>query len=135
MSNNITISTSQLASGNFENIVIVSGSLSGEARAAVIDYTNYYKELVETHKEIKNILQEINEDIDKLRDLADPGGTGTGIRTITPFGEIGTAALYHLFVRQGQIVAEPNSDSSTQASSLAELRSTIDELRSNFNSF
>jgi hypothetical protein len=46
----------------------------------------------------------LNEDVDKLRKLADPDKIGTGIRTVQPWSEIGFALLYKKFIEEGGVL-------------------------------
>jgi len=49
-------------------------------------------------------LELIKEDINKLRNLADPDKIGTGIRTVQPWSEIGFALLYKKFIEEGGVL-------------------------------
>ena len=76
-------------------------------------------------------LEQIENDIIRLRDLADKEREGTGIITTSPFGYLGNAILYQLYVKQAQILEEPAASSESQVAALAELNTVVSEL---FNS-
>jgi len=78
----------------------------------------------------------IKEDIDKIRKLADPDEIGTGIRTIQPFGSLGLAILYDLYITKAQILADdnfPDASDEEQQKALKKFQDTLNQLFNNFN--
>jgi HPt (histidine-containing phosphotransfer) domain-containing protein len=78
----------------------------------------------------------IKEDIDKIRKLADPDEIGTGIRTIQPFGSLGLAILYDLYITKAQILGDdnfPDASDEEQQKALKKFQDTLNELFNNFD--
>lgn len=78
----------------------------------------------------------IKEDIDKIRKLADPDEIGTGIRTIQPFGSLGLAILYDLYITKAQILGDdnfPDASDEEQQKALKKFQDTLNKLFNNFN--
>lgn len=78
----------------------------------------------------------IKEDIDKIRKLADPDEIGTGIRTIQPFGSLGLAILYDLYITKAQILGDdnfPEASDEEQQKALKKFQDTLNKLFNNFN--
>lgn len=76
-----------------------------------IDYTPYYDRIataIETiatnSTTIKDKIGIIQDDISRIRDLGDRDEDGLGFRTIQPFGEIASAALWLLYIEKGKIL-------------------------------
>ena len=111
-----------------------------------IDYSGYYEriatamETIATNSTtiatntttIATQLTAMADDIDRLRNLADHP-SGPGIRTISPYGYLGNAILYLLYVKQAQILEDPDAGGNSQAESLAKFKSIVDEMFANFD--
>lgn len=78
---------------------------------------------------IADSLENIEEDIDRLRVLADHPN-GPGIRTIQPYEEFTLSVLYSLYVKQAQAIADPDASAAGQAESLQKIQSIINEIKS-----
>ena len=108
-----------------------------------IDYSGYYERIATAMETIATNsttiatntstlatqLTAIADDIDNLRNLAN----SSGIRTISPYGYLGNAILYLLYVKQAQILEDPDAGGNYQAESLAKFKSIVDEMFANFD--
>jgi hypothetical protein len=83
-------------------------------------------------KTIASEIETIDTAIQKIRDLADHPN-GPGIRTISPYGYLGDAILYQLYVKQGQVLADAELDPAAQEESLNKINEIITELFSNLD--
>lgn len=111
-----------------------------------IDYTSFYDriatamETIATNSTtiatntttIATQLTAMADDIDRLRTLADHP-SGPGIRTVTPYGYIGNAILYLLYIKQAQILEEEFAGGNQQAESLARFNQILDDMFANFD--
>lgn len=70
--------------------------------------------------------------IQRLRDLADHP-SGPGIRTVTPYGYLGNAILYLLYIKQAQILEDGEAGANAQAESLGKFNDLLDEMFANFD--
>ena len=80
---------------------------------------------------IANEITTIDDHIERLKTLGDQPD-GPGIRTVQPFGLLGTAILYHLYVNQGQILEEEASEQ-VKTNSLNKYQEVINDLIANFD--
>jgi len=111
-----------------------------------IDYTGYYDriatamETVATNSTtiannttaITTQLTAIANDIDRLRELGDHP-SGPGIRTIQPYGYLGNAILYLLYIKQAQILEDGEANNKSQSLSLKKFNELLDEMFANFD--
>jgi hypothetical protein len=77
-------------------------------------------------------LTAIADDIDRLRELGDHP-SGPGIRTIQPYGYIGTAILYLLYIKQGQILEEELVGNNVESQSLKRFNEILDDMFRDFD--
>ncbi len=95
---------------------------------AAEDAEKHFKDIEAHLDKIEDHLGKTEEQISRMRDLSDPNIDGSGIRTISPYGYLGNAILYQLYVKQAQILEDPAASSEDQATALEELKSVINEL-------
>jgi hypothetical protein len=74
------------------------------------------------------------EQFKRLRELGDIDKVGTGIRTSEPYGNVATAILYQLYIKQAQMLSDPDASPADQTTSLNLLKQVIDELVANLDS-
>ena len=148
MSYTITIDTQTLASGETENVVVLTNTTGGasEETSVAVDYTDYYSriatalETIATNSTtiadnvttIANEITTIDDHIERLKTLGDQPD-GPGIRTVQPFGLLGTAILYHLYVNQGQILEDGEASEQVKTDSLNKYQEVINDLIANFD--
>jgi hypothetical protein len=70
--------------------------------------------------------------IQRLRDLADHP-SGPGIRTVQPYGYLGNAILYLLYIKQAQILEDGEAGENVQAEALAKFNDLLDEMFARFD--
>jgi len=136
----MTISTD---TSTIEGTTIV---IEDAGRDIAIDYSAYYDriatamETVATNSTtiannttaIVTQLTAIADDIDRLRELGDHP-SGPGIRTIQPYGYIGTAILYLLYIKQGQILEEELVGNNVESQSLKRFNEILDDMFRDFD--
>jgi len=138
MAVNLTTDTITGASGKTETVIIgreeFSNGFGGTDLEISIaaDNSAYLDRIATALETIATNSTEINNNIDRLRQLGDHPN-GLGIRTVQPYGILGVAALYHLYINQGQILEDDEVSSSLQADSLAKYKQVIDQLLNNFD--
>lgn len=86
-----------------------------------------------THNTIESHMDEIRDDIDRIRELADHPN-GLGIRFVSPYSGLGTAILYHLYVNQAQILEDDEASPEEKAAALQKYQDVLNDLVSNFSS-
>lgn len=108
-----------------------------------IDYSSYYERIAVATETLatnsttisNNIstiasqLTNMASDIDNLKTLANT----SGIRTIQPYGYVGNAILYLLYIKQAQILEEAEAGGNTQAEALQKFDQLLNEMFSNFD--
>lgn len=104
-----------------------------------IDYTPFYEriatamETIATNSTtIANEITTIDNHIERLKTLGDHPN-GPGIRTVQPYGILGLAILYHLYINQGQILEDEEVSEALKSQSLIKYKEVIAELMSNFD--
>jgi hypothetical protein len=104
-----------------------------------IDYTPFYEriatamETIATNSTtIANNTTTIKNDITRLKELADHP-SGPGIRTVQPYGYLGNAILYLLYIKQAQILEEGFAGGNAQAESLTKFNEILDDMFANFD--
>lgn len=111
-----------------------------------IDYTPFYEriatamETIATNSTtiatntttIATQLTAIADDIDRLRILADHP-SGPGIRTVQPYGYLGNAILYLLYIKQAQILEDGEAGANVQAEALGKFNELLDEMFTRFD--
>lgn len=111
-----------------------------------IDYTPFYEriatamETIATNSTtiatntttIATQLTAIADDIDRLRTLADHP-SGPGIRTVQPYGYLGNAILYLLYIKQAQILEDGEAGANVQAEALGKFNELLDEMFTRFD--
>ena len=136
----MTISTD---TSTIEGTTIV---IEDAGRDIAIDYSAYYDriatamETVATNSTtiadnttaIVTQLTAIADDIDRLRNLADHP-SGPGIRTIQPYGYLGNAILYLLYIKQAQILEDGEASNKEQSLSLKRFNELLDEMFRDFD--
>jgi hypothetical protein len=136
----MTISTD---TSTIEGTTIV---IEDAGRDIAIDYSAYYDriatamETVATNSTtiannttaITTQLTAIADDIDRLRNLADHP-SGPGIRTIQPYGYLGNAILYLLYIKQAQILEDGEASNKEQSLSLKRFNELLDEMFRDFD--
>lgn len=120
--------------------IVTDATLGGVA----IDYTGYYERIataletiatnstaikdslesieikqseISDHLDTQGTANNFASQIERIRSLGDRSGDGGGFRTVQPFGEIGAAILWLLYLEDGKILdKELASDEQLQAS-------------------
>jgi len=90
------------------------------------------QDILTQHTIVASEIETIDTAIQKIRDLADHPN-GPGIRTVSPYGYLGQAILYQLYVKQGQVLADAELDPAAQEESLNKINEIINELFSNLD--
>jgi len=94
-------------------------------------------------------LSTIKDNIARIRDLGDREQDGLGFRTIQPYGEIGLAILWLLYIEKGKILdfdletskitellnTDQTGSSELRAASIARLQTLVDRLKSSFSAW
>lgn len=115
-------------------------------RDIAIDYTPFYEriatamETIATNSTtiatntttIATQMTAMADDIDRLRQLADHP-SGPGIRTIQPYGYLGNAILYLLYIKQAQILEDGEASNKEQSLSLKRFNELLDEMFRDFD--
>lgn len=96
-----------------------------------LDYTSTF---LQKWDEFIAEVKEVNSDIKRLRVLADPIFNGSGIRTASPFEEIGLAPLYENFINEGAILTQEEREESIniKEDSLNKYRGLISQFKFDF---
>lgn len=139
----VTLTTETItgASGEAETVVVAREEIYNSTGTTIvdlevsiaIDYTDYYKRIATSMEAIAEKLTSIDTNIEALKQAGDPRSIGDGIRTIQPYGYIGTVLLYLLYIKQGQLLEEDFADQATQSQALSELNNLITEVFNNLN--
>lgn len=75
---------------------------------------------------------QIKNDITRLKELGDHP-SGPGIRTIQPYGYIGNAILYLLYIKQGQILDEEFVGNNVESQSLQRFNELLEDMFRDFD--
>ena len=75
---------------------------------------------------------QIKNDITRLKELGDHP-SGPGIRTIQPYGYLGNAILYLLYIKQAQILEDGEATNKEQSLSLKRFNELLDEMFRDFD--
>ena len=109
------------------NVITADGSTYTTQESVVdieIDYSPYYERIstaiekiaansteikskldaIEQHFNTSGPVNNFAEQLKRLRDLADKDKEGSGIRTISPYGELGQAMLWQLYIEKGRLL-------------------------------
>lgn len=136
MSYTLTVDTQTLASGETENVVILTNTTSGasEEYSVAIDYTDYYSriatalETIATNSTtIAQKITSIDTNIDALKEAGDPRSTGDGIRTVQPYNEVYLAYLWKEIL-QGKVIDNYKDDKTD-----ADVQALIDKINNHDN--
>lgn len=75
---------------------------------------------------------QIKNDITRLKELGDHP-SGPGIRTVQPYGYLGNAILYLLYIKQAQILEDGEAGANVQAEALGKFNDLLDEMFTRFD--
>lgn len=103
-----------------------------EVRPELEQINTTLQNILTQHTVIASEMETIDTAIQRIRDLADHP-SGPGIRTVSPYGYLGNAILYQLYVKQAQAIADSEASPADQAESLNKLNEIINELSSNLD--
>lgn len=128
------------ATPDYVAIAIDYGDLYGNIANTLITISNDIKKIVDSSERIADATESIDStmkliatDVDRIRQLGDTGGEG--FRTISPYGWIGNAALYQLYVEQGYAIDDANNISEAdQDRAIEKLKSYRQKLGSRLES-
>ncbi len=137
----VTITTDTITgeSGVNETVVIAENDGQTDPISIEIDYSGYFDRIATAMETIatnsttiaENTTQ-IKNDITRLKELGDHP-SGPGIRTIQPYGYIGTAILYLLYIKQGQILEEDFVGNNVESQSLQRFNEILDDMFRDFD--
>lgn len=132
----ITESTITGESGEQETVVVAENTATSDPISIELDYTGYFDriatamETIATNSTtITTQLTAMADDIDNLRNLAN----SSGIRTIQPYGYLGSAILYLLYIKQAEILEEDFADRELQKKANKRFGKLLKEMFENFD--